>query len=1241
MMRWIKRLALAVILLLVLVVLGVGAILLTPVGVKLAVWGAQKALPELKIEKGSGALLNGFALDGVTFDMDGVSVSAKSLYLDVNSKCLSGPAICIDALNADGLKVNVGDTGPSEETPPSEPITSISTPIPIFLNGVSLTDIDLDILGNKVHWDSLTTAAQMQRSTLTLKPTLWQGIEVELAESKGETETTPKKASEPKQALTLPEVNIPLDVIIEHFEVKHADLLLPQAQKIHQLVLEGRAGGNEVSIKQLLLDAEQGKVELNGEVALKGEYPLTLDANADIRMKPLGGHALTLDAKGDLSALELKANLTGTLQAKLSGKLNVLEPDLPFEALLTSRNLQWPIESSPDYRLAASALRASGSLKGYRATLKTDASGKEIPDITLKTQLSGDLSKIALGNLELDTLGGEIKGSASVDWSELVKWQTALTFTDIQPGLQWPEAEGTLSGKVKNDGELTKAGGWKVNVPELDVQGDIRKQALVLKGQVSASDVKGKGDIQLDTQGLKLSHGPNEIAVTGRVNDTLDLDLALKLPSLAASVPDASGAVQGDISLSGTVKEPVATLNLTANKLRYQNLVSIADAKIRGSLKPLPLVSGGLIVDVNGIKAEGVDIQTLMLRASGTEAEQTISLNVDGKPVGAEIALRGSLDRKKGWKGKLYNSTLRTPVGPWALQNDVPLGYDLNTGKVDVGAFCWGQNQSRICLDKPISVSDSGSALVSVDKFNLDIIQSFLPTTTTLSGLVSGLVDVAWKPNALPTLKATVSLGKGEVVEQLDQPFTLGWDKVNIKAALVDEKLTADAQLDLTNNGSVMLDAEMTNLSSDKKIMKSTLGIDAISLSTLQPLLGDDGKLEGVLNGKVVLNGDLEAPTADGKITLTGLKLQSLSAPVEVRQGQIAIALNGKQGEIDGKIETPDGDLLLKGEADWRDINEWLASLNVKGQHLKVVVPPMVALEVSPDMTLKATPKQVDVTGNVSVPWGRIIVESLPPSAVQVSSDLVILNDDLKPVSEENKDPLTINAKIKVNIGDDVRLEAFGLKTNLEGKLDVQSNKKGPSVGGDVNLVDGTYSSFGQDLLIKKGLILFNGPPEQPYLQVEAIRNPDNIEDGVEAGIRVTGPADAPEVQVFSDPAMPQANALSYLTRGRNLDSESDGNAMTSMLISLGLSQSGKLVGQIGEAFGVQDLTVDTAGSGNDEKVEVSGYILPGLQVKYGVGIFTSLPEFTVRYRLIKDLYLEAVSGADNAVDLLYQFSIK
>ncbi len=144
------------------------------------------------------------------------------------------------------------------------------------------------------------------------------------------------------------------------------------------------------------------------------------------------------------------------------------------------------------------------------------------------------------------------------------------------------------------------------------------------------------------------------------------------------------------------------------------------------------------------------------------------------------------------------------------------------------------------------------------------------------------------------------------------------------------------------------------------------------------------------------------------------------------------------------------------------------------------------------------------------------------------------------------------------------------------------------------------------------------------------------------AGIRVSGPADEPTVEIFSDPAMPQQNALSYLLRGKNLDTESSGggsgDAMTTALISMGLAKSGQLVGNVGEAFGVQDLALDTTGSGDDSQVTISGYIAPGLQVKYGVGIFNSIPEFTVRYRLITDLYVEAVSGLDSAVDLLYQF---
>ncbi|MGR5470254.1 translocation/assembly module TamB domain-containing protein, partial [Vibrio astriarenae] len=114
-------------------------------------------------------------------------------------------------------------------------------------------------------------------------------------------------------------------------------------------------------------------------------------------------------------------------------------------------------------------------------------------------------------------------------------------------------------------------------------------------------------------------------------------------------------------------------------------------------------------------------------------------------------------------------------------------------------------------------------------------------------------------------------------------------------------------------------------------------------------------------------------------------------------------------------------------------------------------------------------------------------------------------------------------------------LSAFGLKGDLQGDLRVTQRDKGPFIVGEVNIIDGSYRSFGQDLLIEEGKIIMSGPVDEPYVSIKAIRNPDNTQDGVTAGVRVTGPASDPKVEIFSDPPMPQANALSYLLRGQNI----------------------------------------------------------------------------------------------------------
>ncbi|MFD2437404.1 translocation/assembly module TamB domain-containing protein [Modicisalibacter luteus] len=235
---------------------------------------------------------------------------------------------------------------------------------------------------------------------------------------------------------------------------------------------------------------------------------------------------------------------------------------------------------------------------------------------------------------------------------------------------------------------------------------------------------------------------------------------------------------------------------------------------------------------------------------------------------------------------------------------------------------------------------------------------------------------------------------------------------------------------------------------------------------------------------------------------------------------------------------------------------------------------------------------------------------------------------------------MRLDVAVDVSLGPDVQLEAYGLEAELQGNLQVRQTTGPVQLFGEVNLVDGRYQAFGQDLIIRRGQVLFSGPASQPRLQFEAIRNPETTEDEVIAGLRVTGPASQPNLSIFSEPAMDESRALSYLLRGRAPDDAGNDGALTSALIGLSLSRTGGAVGQLGQVFGVDELSLDTSGSGEESQVVVSGYLFDDLKVSYGVGIFSPIAQLTLRYKLLQNLYVEVVSGAAQAVDLIYTFSL-
>ena len=128
----------------------------------------------------------------------------------------------------------------------------------------------------------------------------------------------------------------------------------------------------------------------------------------------------------------------------------------------------------------------------------------------------------------------------------------------------------------------------------------------------------------------------------------------------------------------------------------------------------------------------------------------------------------------------------------------------------------------------------------------------------------------------------------------------------------------------------------------------------------------------------------------------------------------------------------------------------------------------------------------------------------------------------------------------------------------------------------------------------------------------------------------------SPETEVFSNPDMPQTDALSYVILGRAPQSRGDEGQMSRAALSLGLTQANKVTGRIGEEFGIRQLTLEAAGSGEQTSVVASGYLTDELSVRYGVGIFEPITTIALRYNLGKNIYMEAASGLAASLDIFY-----
>ncbi|MEO3991954.1 autotransporter assembly complex protein TamB [Pseudocitrobacter cyperus] len=1253
-----KKISLGVLIFIVLLLGAVAFLIGTTKGLHLLFNAANRWVPGLEIGQVTGGWRD-LTLKNVRYTQPGVAVNAGEFHLAVKTACLWDSSLCVNdiALRDVNVAIDSSKMPPAAAAPEEEesgPL-NLSTPYPITLSRVALNNVNIKIDDTTVSVMDFTTGMNWQEKNLTLTPTTLEGLLIALPKV---ADVAQKEVVEPKIDNPQPEekplgetmkdlfarpvlpemtdVHLPLNLNIESFSGEQLRITGDTDLTVYKMLLKVSSIDGNMKLDALDIDSSQGTVNATGTAQLTNDWPVDITLNSTLNIDPLKGEKIKLKLGGDVrKQLELGVNLSGPVDMSLRAQTQLAEAGLPLNLEVTSKQVYWPFTGEKQFQADDLKLKLSGKMTDYTLSFATAVKGQGVPPANIKLDAKGNELQVNLDKLTVAALEGTTELKALLDWQQAISWRGELSLHGINTAKEVPDWPSKLDGLIKTQGSLY-GGSWQMDVPSLKLTGNVKQNRVNVEGSL-----KGNSYMQWIIPGLHLELGQNSADVKGELGvKDLNLDATIDAPNLDNALPGLGGTAKGLVKVRGTVDAPQLLADITARGLRWQEL-TVGQVRVEGDVKSTDQIAGNLDVRVERIAQPGVDINLVDLSAKGSEKQHTLNLRINGEPVSGQLALAGSFDRKEErWKGSLSDTRFQTPVGPWSLTRAIALDYRNKEQKISVGPHCWTNPDAELCVPQTIDAGAAGRAQVNLNRFDLAMLKPFMPEETQASGVFSGNADVSWDTTkeGLPQGKVTLN-GRNVKVTQIvnDAPLPVAFDTLNLNADLHNNRAELGWMIRLTNNGQLDGQIQVTD-PQGRRNLGGNVNIRNFSLAMINPIFAKGEKAAGTLNANLRLGGDVQGPQLFGQLQLNGVDIDGNFMPFDMQPSQIAMNFNGTRSTLQGEVLTQQGSINLSGNADWTQIDNWRASVAAKGSRVRITVPPMVRLDVSPDVVFNATPSLFTLDGSVDVPWARIVVHDVPESAVGVSSDEVMLNDQLQPENPKTAS-IPINSNLTIHVGNNVRLDAFGLKARLTGDLKVAQDKQGLGLNGQINIPEGRFHAYGQDLIVRKGELLFSGPPDQPLLNIEAIRNPDATEDDVTAGIRVTGPADQPKAEVFSDPAMSQQQALSYLVRGQGLDSDqSDSAAMTSMLIGLGVAQSGQVVGKIGETFGVSNLALDTQGVGDSSQVVVSGYVLPGLQVKYGVGIFDSLATLTLRYRLMPKLYLEAVSGIDQALDLLYQF---
>lgn len=1052
----------------------------------------------------------------------------------------------------------------------------------------------------------------------------------------------------------LPTIAEPTTEEIENFYERLKDVRAERLKAAQERRAKRRAQGIEprkqVDAKTLTRE-EKRELRRKAQARLKRRIERWRDSVRGLLPKPEPQPPVTINL-----TLSGQGSLNDTLS--LSGRLENVPGVQGASFVLTASPTKLGLPLSAEIR--ADKVEISGAivnavdvnLSGKAVDYALNATAKALYPVDEKHSVTADVvirgkgSEVASHLTDFSILSnvGRVQIDGQANWEKSVRFAAALNLSGLNTKEVLPQTPLTVDGSFVIWGERQN-GRWKAKLQDLTVLGELRGQSLALTGAVESH---GNGIVEAPE--LYFAVGNNTFEFSGKADfakDVPELDFKTKIdaPDFGLVDPNLLGSVKGTLAVTGTTRLPVINADLTARNIDYFG-TTLKRGHLTGRMRSRDVVSGRLTLQLTDFKTQGVDIRKATIELRGNELRHNLTVHTEGTPISVDAKISGIYERMLGnWAGALAELKVKTAYGPVTLEKPMRLAYVPDLNRANVSKACLAHTHARLCLENDLKIDLTNRSdlriLIGLPKFDLAFIKQYFPGRFVADGIIKANADVTLPAglSELPRGRVTVRAQDISTKYRMDlSDLKVGFNSVQLSFANAKDSIEGNWKIDIKDNGDIEGSLRMSDLFNTRTV-DGTLKFVAVDATLVNSFLSPGESAEGQWFGNLRFAGTLEEPLIYGRTGLFNAKLDSTKLPFEMLPSDIKLTFNGNSSTLEGHLKTPQGEVALNGSADWRTIGEGKAIVTTKGSNLRVTLPPDIEFDLTTDVTCEASSDLIKLDGAISIPWAKVSVSKLPASAVDVTDDVVRLDRPRAKKKAAGK-PIPIESNLRIHIGDDVRVEAMGLKARLTGNLNVIQDNGTLGLTGQISVPTGSFKAYGQDLLVRRGEFHFVGAVANPLLDLEAIRNPDRTADDVIAGIRVTGSVDSPQVAVFTDPAKSETEALSYLIRGEGLDpsGDSDNTMITSALINLGLSQGSHVFESLGDAVGISGLGFETVGVGDSSQLVVSGYVLPGLKVKYGVGIFDSLATLTLRYRVIPRLYVEAVSGIDQALDLLYSF---